>query len=141
MAQHMHHCRTTLHVVTSSFNLPPPTAWLTPRPPPLLALLSAIMLQEPPKAALLAYESGQGPCPERVARVWVTNPPKGDLYEALVTLSEGGHAPTSSSSSSGKDTVQHWQLVSGSMLHCDGGGGGAVGGILWRQQQQQQEIQ
>lgn len=78
---------------------------------PFTLRFNTIMLQEPPKAALLAYESGQGPCPERVARVWVTNPPKGDLYEALVTLSEGGHAPTSSSSSSGKDTVQHWQLL------------------------------
>lgn len=112
----------------------------SPLPPSPPARPSAIMLQEPPKAALLAYESGQGPYPERVARVWVTNPPKGDLYEALVTLSEGG--PTSSSSSSsGKDTMRQWQLVSGSgLLHCDGDSGGEGAdfrtGLFWQQQQQ-----
>jgi hypothetical protein len=68
------------------------------------------MLLEPPKAAMLAFEAGAGPRPERVARVWVTNPPIGDLYEAFVALQEG---PAVSSSSSGvKDVVREWKLVS-----------------------------
>lgn len=56
---------------------------------------------------LLAYESGSGPRPERVARVWVTNPPVGDLFEALVLLPEG-----TASSSSSRDVVREWKLVS-----------------------------
>jgi hypothetical protein len=56
---------------------------------------------------LLAYESGNGPRHERVARVWVTNPPVGDLFEALVLLPEG-----TASSSSSRDVVREWKLVS-----------------------------
>lgn len=69
-----------------------------------------MLLNEPLKSVLLAYESGSGPRPERVARVWVTNPPVGHLFEALVLLPEGTAAATGS-----KDLVRQWTHVSGLM--------------------------
>lgn len=68
-----------------------------------------MLLQEPPKAALLAYEAGNGPRPARVARVWVTNPPVGHLFEAHVVLSEGLGSATAAG---GKDVVTGWTHVS-----------------------------
>jgi hypothetical protein len=71
------------------------------------------MLKEPPKAALLAYEAGSGPRPERQALVWLTNPPKGDLYEAVVALGDSVQpAGSSSSMSSSRDVLRAWKLVS-----------------------------
>jgi hypothetical protein len=60
------------------------------------------MLQEPPKAQLLAYEAGTGPRPARCARVWVLHPSRNGFYEALVELSE---VP------GGKDFVTSWTKV------------------------------
>jgi hypothetical protein len=76
------------------------------------------MLLEPPKAALLAHEAGVGPRPERIARVWVTNPPIGDLYEAFVSLQEGPAGSSSSSSGGVKDVVREWKLVSDKRRVC-----------------------
>lgn len=59
---------------------------------------------------LLAYEAGNGPRPARVARVWVTNPPVGHLFEAQVVLSEGLGSATAAGS---KDVVTGWTHVSG----------------------------
>lgn len=59
------------------------------------------MLQEPPKAQLLAYEAGTGPKPARVAAVWVLHPSKNGFYEAVVQLPEAG----------GLDTVVSWKKV------------------------------
>jgi hypothetical protein len=68
-----------------------------------------VLLSEPRKVELLAYESGSGPQPERVARVWVTNPPVGHLFEALVVLPEGTAAAAAAGS---KDLVRQWTHVS-----------------------------
>lgn len=67
---------------------------------------NTVMLKEPPKAQLLAYEQGKGPKPERRALVWVINPPKGDFYEAVVRLSEVPGA-----ASGAQDTVRAWIKV------------------------------
>lgn len=75
---------------------------------------NTIMLKEPPKAALLAYEAGSRPRPERQALVWLTNPPKGDLYEAVVALGDSVQpAGSSSSMSSSRDVLRAWKLVPG----------------------------
>lgn len=65
---------------------------------------NTVMLKEPPKAQLLAYQQGKGPKPERRAVVWLLNPPKGDLYEAIVSLHEGAAAAA-------KDVVRVWNKV------------------------------
>jgi Cu2+-containing amine oxidase len=62
---------------------------------------NTIMLQEPPKAQLLAYEAGTGPKPARVAAVWVLHPSKNGFYEAVVQLPEAG----------GLDAVVSWKKV------------------------------
>jgi hypothetical protein len=67
---------------------------------------NTIMLQEPPKAELLAFQHGAGPKPERRALVWVLNPPKGDFYEAVVGLPEGAAAGAG-------DVVRTWTKVRG----------------------------
>lgn len=65
---------------------------------------NTVMLKEPPKAELLAYQQGVGPRPERRAVVWLLNPPKGDFYEAIVSLHEG-------SAAAAKDAVCRWNKV------------------------------
>jgi hypothetical protein len=67
---------------------------------------NTIMLQEPPKAELLAYQHGAGPKPQRRALVWVLNPPKGDLFEAVVGLPEGAGAAAGAA-----DVVHAWAKV------------------------------
>jgi hypothetical protein len=67
---------------------------------------NTIMLQEPPKAQLLAYQHGAGPKPERRALVWVLNPPKGDFFEAVVGLPEGLGAAGAAA-----DVVHTWAKV------------------------------
>jgi Cu2+-containing amine oxidase len=54
---------------------------------------NTIMLQEPPKAAMLAYEAGEGPCPPRQALVWFIHPASSSFFEAAVVLPEVRHAP------------------------------------------------
>jgi Cu2+-containing amine oxidase len=66
---------------------------------------NTIMLQEPPKAQLLAYQHGAGPKPERRALVWVLNPPKGDFFEAVVGLPEGA------GTAGAADVVRAWAKV------------------------------
>jgi Cu2+-containing amine oxidase len=63
---------------------------------------NTIMLHEPPKAQLLAYEAGAGPKPGRTAAVWVLHPSKNGFYEAVVQLPEAG----------GPDAVVSWKKVS-----------------------------
>ncbi|WIA35530.1 hypothetical protein OEZ86_003956 [Tetradesmus obliquus] len=69
---------------------------------------NTIMLQEPPKAELLAYQQRRGPRPERRALVWVLNPPCGDFYEAVVALPEGVAAAAAAA-----DVVRTWTKVEG----------------------------
>lgn len=57
-----------------------------------LLRFNTIQLAEPPKAALLAYEAGAGPRPERTARVWVLHPASEGFWEAVVGLEAPGNA-------------------------------------------------
>jgi Cu2+-containing amine oxidase len=53
---------------------------------------NTVTLQEPPKAALLAFRAGRGPAPPRTAFCILQAPPAFGVVEALVALAPGGGA-------------------------------------------------
>jgi hypothetical protein len=124
-----HHSDAPPHTHLSHHNPPPP-----PPPPRRTTNATAVMLKEPRKAELLAYAAGSGPRPERRALVWLTNPPHGHLYEAVVALREGrplgrssGSSGVSSGAAASGDAVRAWRLVSRAGVPT--GAGGAWGGV------------
>lgn len=79
---------------------------------------NTVMLQEPPKAALLAYDQGRGPRPARRALAWLMHPATNSLYEAVVQLDDAGdqvvewtHKPDMQPTTTPDDCVLAEQII------------------------------
>jgi len=77
---------------------------------------NSVMMAEPPKAALLAYEHGRGPVPDRAAHVVLIAPklgPVGTVIEARVALPPLGSPPEALAAGSPAVAVVAWQELPG----------------------------